>query len=146
MRLGINSIWCYLLCLPADLCTAKYGKIVNLLAQWYYMFFICFIATCYLNTNFAACNLSFCCRSKIENQQAEKAHQVRRAPSFSGPLTLPNRASANSKSAPINSSGGINTFPTSSLTKIVLTMFYRNSHAEAGFCFTLIVILLSLQD
>nr|XP_016449247.1 PREDICTED: serine/threonine-protein kinase BLUS1-like isoform X3 [Nicotiana tabacum] len=46
-------------------------------------------------------------RSKIENQQAEKAHQVRRAPSFSGPLTLPNRASANSKSAPINSSGGL---------------------------------------
>ncbi|KAL3360690.1 hypothetical protein AABB24_013902 [Solanum stoloniferum] len=45
-------------------------------------------------------------RSKIENQQAEKAHQVRRAPSFSGPLMLPNRASANSKSAPINSSGG----------------------------------------
>ncbi|OIT04036.1 PREDICTED: serine/threonine-protein kinase BLUS1-like isoform X1 [Nicotiana attenuata] len=46
-------------------------------------------------------------RSKIENQQVEKAHQVRRAPSFSGPLTLPNRASANSKSAPINSSGGL---------------------------------------
>ncbi|CAN4077425.1 unnamed protein product [Withania somnifera] len=44
-------------------------------------------------------------RSKIENQQAEKAQQVRRAPSFSGPLMLPNRASANSKSAPINSSG-----------------------------------------
>ncbi|KAJ8538617.1 hypothetical protein K7X08_029913 [Anisodus acutangulus] len=34
-------------------------------------------------------------RSKIENQQVEKAHQVRRAPSFSGPLMLPNRASAN---------------------------------------------------
>ncbi|KAJ8553147.1 hypothetical protein K7X08_020540 [Anisodus acutangulus] len=46
-------------------------------------------------------------RSKIENQQVEKAHQVRRAPSFSGPLMLPNRASANSKSAPINSSGGL---------------------------------------
>ncbi|PHU08353.1 Serine/threonine-protein kinase fray2 [Capsicum chinense] len=45
-------------------------------------------------------------RSKVENQQAEKTHQVRKAPSFSGPLMLPNRASANSKSAPINSSGG----------------------------------------
>ncbi|EOA20061.1 hypothetical protein CARUB_v10000336mg [Capsella rubella] len=31
---------------------------------------------------------------------------VRRAPSFSGPLNLPNRASANSFSAPIKSSGG----------------------------------------
>ncbi|XP_010529667.1 PREDICTED: serine/threonine-protein kinase BLUS1-like [Tarenaya hassleriana] len=31
---------------------------------------------------------------------------VRRAPSFSGPLMLPNRASANSLSAPIKSSGG----------------------------------------
>ncbi|XP_060180165.1 serine/threonine-protein kinase BLUS1-like isoform X1 [Lycium barbarum] len=46
-------------------------------------------------------------RSKIENQQAERAHQVRRAPIFSGPLMLPNKASANSKSAPINSSGGL---------------------------------------
>ncbi|KAM3379902.1 serine/threonine-protein kinase OSR1 [Capsicum galapagoense] len=45
-------------------------------------------------------------RSKVENQQVEKTHQVRKAPSFSGPLMLPNRASANSKSAPINSSGG----------------------------------------
>ncbi|EYU33481.1 hypothetical protein MIMGU_mgv1a020898mg, partial [Erythranthe guttata] len=32
--------------------------------------------------------------------------QVRKAPSFSGPLNLPNRASANSLSAPIKSSGG----------------------------------------
>lgn len=46
-------------------------------------------------------------RSEIENhQQAEKGQQVRRAPSFSGPLMLPNRASANSLSAPIKSSGG----------------------------------------
>lgn len=46
-------------------------------------------------------------RYEIENQQpAEKSHQVRRAPSFSGPLNLPNRASANSFSAPIKSSGG----------------------------------------
>ncbi|XP_042024511.1 germinal center kinase 3-like [Salvia splendens] len=37
---------------------------------------------------------------------AEKSQQVRRAPSFSGPLNLPNRASANSLSAPIKSSGG----------------------------------------
>ncbi|KAL8520532.1 hypothetical protein ACS0TY_011164 [Phlomoides rotata] len=46
-------------------------------------------------------------RYEIENHQpAEKSHQVRRAPSFSGPLNLPNRASANSLSAPIKSSGG----------------------------------------
>ncbi|KAI3453327.1 hypothetical protein Pfo_009990 [Paulownia fortunei] len=46
-------------------------------------------------------------RCEIENHQvAEKAQQVRRAPSFSGPLNLPNRASANSLSAPIKSSGG----------------------------------------
>lgn len=31
---------------------------------------------------------------------------VRRTPSFSGPMMLPNRASANSLSAPIKSSGG----------------------------------------
>ncbi|OMP02839.1 hypothetical protein COLO4_10789 [Corchorus olitorius] len=36
----------------------------------------------------------------------EKICQVRKAPSFSGPLMLPNRASANSLSAPIKSSGG----------------------------------------
>ncbi|KAM7525937.1 hypothetical protein LguiA_015839 [Lonicera macranthoides] len=47
-------------------------------------------------------------RSEIEHlQPAEKARrEVRRAPSFSGPLMLPNRASANSLSAPIKSSGG----------------------------------------
>nr|XP_016461522.1 PREDICTED: serine/threonine-protein kinase BLUS1-like isoform X1 [Nicotiana tabacum] len=46
-------------------------------------------------------------RTEIENQQpGDKAHQVRRAPSFSGPLMLPNRASGNSLSAPIKSSGG----------------------------------------
>ncbi|KAH6790679.1 Protein kinase superfamily protein [Perilla frutescens var. frutescens] len=46
-------------------------------------------------------------RYEIENHQvAEKPQQVRRAPSFSGPLNLPNRASANSLSAPIKSSGG----------------------------------------
>ncbi|XP_061352201.1 serine/threonine-protein kinase BLUS1-like isoform X3 [Gastrolobium bilobum] len=33
-------------------------------------------------------------------------HELRRAPSFSGPLMLPTRASANSLSAPIKSSGG----------------------------------------
>jgi serine/threonine protein kinase len=46
-------------------------------------------------------------RSENEYQQpAEKARrEVRRAPSFSGPLMLPNRASANSLSAPIKSSG-----------------------------------------
>ncbi|KAG8382561.1 hypothetical protein BUALT_Bualt05G0090200 [Buddleja alternifolia] len=46
-------------------------------------------------------------RFDIENNlAAEKVQQVRRAPSFSGPLNLPNRASANSLSAPIKSSGG----------------------------------------
>ncbi|KAJ8568320.1 hypothetical protein K7X08_027853 [Anisodus acutangulus] len=46
-------------------------------------------------------------RSEIENQKpVDKTHPVRRAPSFSGPLMLPNRASGNSLSAPIKSSGG----------------------------------------
>lgn len=47
-------------------------------------------------------------RFENENQPSgEKNNLVRRAPSFSGPLMLPNRASANSLSAPIKSSGGI---------------------------------------
>ncbi|KAL7165615.1 hypothetical protein ACSBR2_041321 [Camellia fascicularis] len=47
-------------------------------------------------------------RCENENQPlAEKPlREVRRAPSLSGPLTLPNRASSNSLSAPIKSSGG----------------------------------------
>ncbi|XP_047981588.1 serine/threonine-protein kinase BLUS1-like [Salvia hispanica] len=46
-------------------------------------------------------------RYEIDNHLvADKSQQVRRAPSFSGPLNLPNRASANSLSAPIKSSGG----------------------------------------
>lgn len=46
-------------------------------------------------------------RFEFESQPAnEKVSQVQRAPSFSGPLMLPNRASANSLSAPIKSSGG----------------------------------------
>ncbi|KAF5734956.1 serine/threonine-protein kinase BLUS1-like isoform X1 [Tripterygium wilfordii] len=47
-------------------------------------------------------------RFEIESQQVgEKAtREFRKAPSFSGPLRLPNRASANSLSAPIKSSGG----------------------------------------
>ncbi|XP_051145147.1 uncharacterized protein LOC127261043 isoform X2 [Andrographis paniculata] len=44
-------------------------------------------------------------RSENENQKVEKVQPVRRAPSYSGPLNLPNRASANSLSAPIKSSG-----------------------------------------
>ncbi|KAK1408972.1 hypothetical protein QVD17_41172 [Tagetes erecta] len=40
------------------------------------------------------------------SQAIDKIHQVRRAPSFSGPLNLPNRASGNSLSAPIKPSGG----------------------------------------
>ncbi|GAA0154506.1 non-receptor serine/threonine protein kinase [Lithospermum erythrorhizon] len=43
-------------------------------------------------------------------QPLEKVQQVRRAPSFSGPLMLPKRASANSLSAPIKSSGGFGDF------------------------------------
>lgn len=47
-------------------------------------------------------------RSENDNQPAiDKAKcEVRRTPSFSGPMMLPNRASANSLSAPIKSSGG----------------------------------------
>lgn len=46
-------------------------------------------------------------RFENDNQPIDKAKSdVRRAPSFSGPLMLPNRASANSLSAPIKSSGG----------------------------------------
>lgn len=45
-------------------------------------------------------------RSENENQPALEKSNVRRAPSFSGPLMLPTRASANSLSAPIKSSGG----------------------------------------
>ncbi|XP_068649718.1 serine/threonine-protein kinase BLUS1-like isoform X2 [Aristolochia californica] len=43
-----------------------------------------------------------------DNQSAPEKYkrEVRRAPSFSGPLNLPNRASANSFSAPIRCSGG----------------------------------------
>ncbi|KAJ4955011.1 hypothetical protein NE237_011794 [Protea cynaroides] len=48
-------------------------------------------------------------RFENENQSAnDKAkHEIRKAPSFSGPMMLPNRASANSFSAPIRSSGGM---------------------------------------
>ncbi|KAI3713497.1 hypothetical protein L1987_72075 [Smallanthus sonchifolius] len=46
-------------------------------------------------------------RSDNESSQAiDKIHQVRKAPSFSGPLNLPNRASGNSLSAPIKPTGG----------------------------------------
>ncbi|GMJ15007.1 hypothetical protein like AT4G10730 [Hibiscus trionum] len=46
-------------------------------------------------------------RFENENLLAnERVCQVRKAPSFSGPLMLPTRASANSLSAPIKSSGG----------------------------------------
>ncbi|KAL6543979.1 hypothetical protein OROGR_010476 [Orobanche gracilis] len=46
-------------------------------------------------------------RREIENHQIiEKTQPVRKPPSYSGPLNLPNRASANSLSAPIKSSGG----------------------------------------
>lgn len=46
-------------------------------------------------------------RSENDKPLTEKViSEVRRTPSFSGPLMLPNRASANSLSAPIKSSGG----------------------------------------
>lgn len=47
-------------------------------------------------------------RSDNDSSQAVDKihHQVRRAPSFSGPLNLPNRASGNSLSAPIKPTGG----------------------------------------
>lgn len=46
-------------------------------------------------------------RSENDRPSTEKViSEVRRTPSFSGPLMLPNRASANSLSAPIKSSGG----------------------------------------
>ncbi|XP_019149707.1 PREDICTED: serine/threonine-protein kinase BLUS1-like isoform X3 [Ipomoea nil] len=51
-------------------------------------------------------NQNIVSRTETENQQVERAQQVRRAPSFSGPLMLPNRASANSLSAPIKPSSG----------------------------------------
>lgn len=40
------------------------------------------------------------------SQVNERVRQIHKAPSFSGPLMLPTRASANSLSAPIKSSGG----------------------------------------
>ncbi|KAL3647023.1 hypothetical protein CASFOL_007991 [Castilleja foliolosa] len=46
-------------------------------------------------------------RSEIEtHRMADRAQPARKAPSLSGPLNLPNRASANSLSAPVKSSGG----------------------------------------
>ncbi|RYR38711.1 hypothetical protein Ahy_A09g043870 isoform A [Arachis hypogaea] len=47
-------------------------------------------------------------RLESENQSSgdKNSRDSRRAPNFSGPLMLPNRASANSLSAPIKSSGG----------------------------------------
>lgn len=47
-------------------------------------------------------------RREGDNQPASEKfkREVRKAPSFSGPLMLSNRASLNSLSAPIRSSGG----------------------------------------
>uniref|UniRef100_A0A1J3ENY6 Serine/threonine-protein kinase fray2 n=1 Tax=Noccaea caerulescens TaxID=107243 RepID=A0A1J3ENY6_NOCCA len=44
--------------------------------------------------------------ARPESERQPTTSSVRKAPSFSGPLNLPNRASANSFSAPIKSSGG----------------------------------------
>ncbi|KAF5192909.1 Serine/threonine-protein kinase fray2 [Thalictrum thalictroides] len=46
------------------------------------------------------------CENEIQPGAEKMKRDVRKAPSFSGPLMLPNRASANSLSAPIRSSGG----------------------------------------
>ncbi|XAR70122.1 Non-specific serine/threonine protein kinase [Bertholletia excelsa] len=46
------------------------------------------------------------CDNEYPLSSDRRLQQVRRLPSFSGPLMLPNRASANSLSAPIKSSGG----------------------------------------
>ncbi|XP_057478431.1 serine/threonine-protein kinase BLUS1-like isoform X2 [Actinidia eriantha] len=46
------------------------------------------------------------CENKNQPLAERPLREVRRAPSFSGPLLLPTRASANSLSAPIKSSGG----------------------------------------
>ncbi|KVH95267.1 Protein kinase, ATP binding site-containing protein [Cynara cardunculus var. scolymus] len=46
------------------------------------------------------------CENESSHAVDKMHHQVRRAPSFSGPLNLPNRASGNSLSAPIKPSGG----------------------------------------
>ena len=58
--------------------------------------------------------LLLCARFEGDNQpQAEKyKHDARKATNLSGPLMLPNRASANSLSAPIRSSGGNGTYKT----------------------------------
>ncbi|XP_052209613.1 serine/threonine-protein kinase BLUS1-like isoform X2 [Diospyros lotus] len=46
------------------------------------------------------------CENESQSLTERPLREVRKAPSFSGPLMLPNRASANSLSAPIKSSGG----------------------------------------
>lgn len=45
------------------------------------------------------------CENEVQPGAEKGKREVRKAPSFSGPLMLPNRASANSLSAPIRSSG-----------------------------------------
>ncbi|XP_057510991.1 serine/threonine-protein kinase BLUS1-like isoform X1 [Actinidia eriantha] len=46
------------------------------------------------------------CENESQSLAGRSVRVVRKAPSFSGPLMLPNRASGNSLSAPIKSSGG----------------------------------------
>lgn len=71
-------------------------------------------------------------RFEGDNQpQAEKyKRDARKAPNFSGPLMLPNRASANSLSAPIRSSGGNRTYKTSGKCCI----FYFLNNLAQWFC------------
>lgn len=74
-------------------------------------------------------------RSENEIQPiTEKANrEVRRAPSFSGPLMLPNRASANSLSAPIKSSAGNQFFKFAfsiATTELVLSLVGKSYYIE----------------
>ncbi|KAI3685510.1 hypothetical protein L6452_34758 [Arctium lappa] len=50
--------------------------------------------------------MSLLCENESSHAVDKMHHQVRRAPSFSGPLNHPNQASGNSLSAPIKPSGG----------------------------------------
>lgn len=83
---------------------------LNLCAQIYEtsVYFALYISVCSKSKLPGSCLLV----NRFENESqptAERAtREVRKGPSLSGPLMLPNRASANSLSAPIKSSGGTN--------------------------------------
>ncbi|OAY74241.1 Serine/threonine-protein kinase fray2 [Ananas comosus] len=60
-------------------------------------------------------------RSEVETQPVGEKYKrdVRRTTNFSGPLVLPNRASANSLSAPIRSSGGSGHSSRNNITEVI---------------------------